>query len=512
MKNPQSRTTNPVPRLLLVILLFTPTESVLVAEVDERTGIWRAVTNDVYIVISGDRVSYYETTKGNEEVGSRATCILVKSNDSRGELEFSIPERADDFTTVSATELTYDSPGNLYPVSVFRAPSLPRSCANALTMREEYHHDPELDFDIVWNQLNDNYAFFAYRGISQQKWNQVYRQYRPKALASEHGEALFAVFSAMLGSTFNEREHDGETMRGDEHIQLSAASEEWNFSIESPGDYRRGRAVLTNPLDGYLKDRIDDAAFEPLVNRGAIWGIYSTFSKLKGSRTGHLLLNSMIDFNPNDSLATGIEDFGVQHSAVTTWMEQVMELANRHHLDRIVVDVRNNLGGFDQIALLIAGYFADQPRLALVKQVRTGGTIDSPELSVPHRELVHPNRTGFAGKVVVLISRHTVSAGETFALAMAQFPHVHLIGESTAGSLSDVLQRHTGNGWVLSLSNEVFHNPAAGQYSFGSALEGKGVQPGKYVFYDAMSHFATGNEEDSMLDVALTTVLPEHEK
>ncbi len=481
-------------------------------ESDSKSGIRRAVTNDVYVVISGDEVEYYETTKGNGGAGSKPTCVHVLNELMHGDLEFAIPNRASDFKRISATELTYDSPGNLYPVSVFRVPSLPDHCAEAVTMRTEYRHAPALDFDIFWNQLNQNYAFFAYRGVTQQDWNQIYKDFRPKALASQNGEALFAVLSGVLESTFGEKNVDGATLRGDEHIQLSASAEGWDFAIESPSEYRRGRAVLTNPLDGYLKHRIDFSGFEPLLNKGAIWGIYSFFCKLTNSDSGYLLLNSMIDFNRDGSLSTGIEDFDVQKSSVGAWMDQVVELANEHELDQIVIDIRNNLGGFDKIALQVASYFADGPRLALVKQVRIGGTIDSPTLSVAHKEVVYPNENHFDGEVAVLISRHTVSAGETFALAMAQFPQVHLIGESTTGSLSDVLQRHTSNGWVLSLSNEVFHDPAAEVYGFDTALEGKGIRPNKYVSYDAMSHFSSENEDDVMLDVALATDWQESEK
>jgi len=121
-----------------------------------KTGIWRAVTNDVFIVISGDEVNYYETTKGNRDVGSQPTCLQIKNDRERGELEFEVPEAVTDFTARSPVELTYDSPGNLYPVSVFRVESLPESCSNSLVMRTRYQHDPELDFDIFWNQFSEN--------------------------------------------------------------------------------------------------------------------------------------------------------------------------------------------------------------------------------------------------------------------------------------------------------------------------------------------------------------------
>lgn len=472
-------------------------------EDSQKTGIWRSVTNDVYIVIAGDQVSYYETTKGNREVGSQSTCLQIQGSHELAELEFAVPDKVADFTSVSPAELTYDSPGNLYPVSIFRVESLPPSCLSLLMIRAQYQHNPELDFDIFWNQLNENYAFFAYRGISQEDWNMAYRDYRAKAVATKDGKALFAVLSDLLQTTFGEREVNSKRLAADEHIELSAALDNWDFSIETAGDYNQGRAVLTNPLTSYLKNRVDFSAFEPLANQGAIWGVYSVFAKLKNRQTGYLLLNSMVDFNTDANAATRIEDFDVQKAAVTKWMNRVIALANEKGLDTMIIDVRNNLGGFDKIALQIAGYFADKPRLALVKQVRVGGTIDDLDLSEAFKQQVYPNETTFDGKIILLISRHTVSAGETFALAMSQFPRVRLVGESTAGSLSDVLQRHTRNGWILSLSNEVFHEPGAETYTFDSALEGKGVQPDQYVPYDAAAQFSPENPQDAILDMIL---------
>jgi C-terminal processing protease CtpA/Prc len=59
--------------------------------------------------------------------------------------------------------------------------------------------------------------------------------------------------------------------------------------------------------------------------------------------------------------------------------------------------------------------------------------------------------------VVELIGPDTVSAGETFTMAlMGRQPRVTRVGENTQGVYSDVLSRHLPNGWRFGLSNEVF--------------------------------------------------------
>ena len=289
--------------LLLVFVSFFVLENVRAAGSDIKSGIWRSVTNDIYVVIDGAGIDYFETTRGSEDVGSQPTCLKMRNRDLDGALEFSVPDSVNDFTLENENKISYDSPGNLYPAYLHRVIELPDSCADAVVLRTEYQHDPGLDFDLFWNQLNENYAFFAYRGITQQNWNQIYRQYYPQALETQNGKSMFALLSEIVSDNFGDRAIDGEKIKADEHIQLSAEMENWSFEIESFDDYRRGKAVLANPLDSYLKDRFDHSAFEPLVNKGAIWGIVSFFAKLKNDNVGYLLLNSMVDFNPDESLS-----------------------------------------------------------------------------------------------------------------------------------------------------------------------------------------------------------------
>lgn len=69
--------------ILVFLFMFAMTDNFLATESDERIGIWRAATNDVYIEISGDDVNYYETTKGNRDSVSRSTCIQIRSDRER---------------------------------------------------------------------------------------------------------------------------------------------------------------------------------------------------------------------------------------------------------------------------------------------------------------------------------------------------------------------------------------------------------------------------------------------
>jgi C-terminal processing protease CtpA/Prc len=78
----------------------------------------------------------------------------------------------------------------------------------------------------------------------------------------------------------------------------------------------------------------------------------------------------------------------------------------------------------------------------------------------------------FEGNVVLLTSRHSVSAAETFTMAlMGRTPRVTRVGENTQGVFSDVLGRRLPNGWRFGLPNEIFLTQS------GESFDGPGIAP-----------------------------------
>jgi len=76
--------------------------------------------------------------------------------------------------------------------------------------------------------------------------------------------------------------------------------------------------------------------------------------------------------------------------------------------------------------------------------------------------------------VMVLTSRFTQSAGETFALALNQFDHIKALGDTTAGSFSDNPNFEMYNGWMFSVSVGDYRAPG------GVTYEGIGLAPDTY--------------------------------
>jgi C-terminal processing protease CtpA/Prc len=103
-------------------------------------------------------------------------------------------------------------------------------------------------------------------------------------------------------------------------------------------------------------------------------------------------------------------------------------------------------------------------------------------------------KSQYTKPVVLLTSRFTQSAGETFSLAMNEMEHVTLMGDTTAGSYSDNPTTEMYNGWMFSLS--------IGDYraADGKSYEGIGTAPDVWI---RTSRQDLLNEKDPALEKAV---------
>lgn len=158
--------------------------------------------------------------------------------------------------------------------------------------------------------------------------------------------------------------------------------------------------------------------------------------------------------------------------------------------DGLVLDIRWNTGGSDSAALGYADLFSDQPRQVGTKVVQTApGTFTGP---VPI-EVRPPGAAGFDMPVILLTSGQTASAAEIFTMALRDLPRVTVMGTETGGDFSDMLLKRLPNGWLISLSHQVYRTPD------GTNHEGRGLPPDLYRPFDAEG-FRAGT--DSLLDEA----------
>ncbi|HLT36897.1 MAG TPA: S41 family peptidase, partial [Enhygromyxa sp.] len=139
-------------------------------------------------------------------------------------------------------------------------------------------------------------------------------------------------------------------------------------------------------------------------------------------------------------------------------------------VDAMIVDIRDNPGGFDPLAQYVAGRFASERALYMTVRKRVGPGRD--EFGEPVEWYVEPSEgRRFTGPVALLTSYATQSAGETFTLAMRRRADIVQVGGPTAGAFSDNIMREAGNGWSYTIS--------VGDYRdhLGDSYEGIGLAP-----------------------------------
>jgi hypothetical protein len=102
----------------------------------------------------------------------------------------------------------------------------------------------------------------------------------------------------------------------------------------------------------------------------------------------------------------------------------------------LVVDLRGNGGGGEDLALELAGRIVDKERVYAVDCFRKEGAKDRLALGPKLERRVAPRRDGwrYGAPVVVLIGQKTMSSAESFAEMLAVCPDVTSVGDRTCGS------------------------------------------------------------------------------
>ncbi|MCO7191081.1 MULTISPECIES: serine hydrolase [unclassified Pseudoalteromonas] len=438
--------------------------------VQKHPGAWQKTAYGEALDITAQSLSRYEF--------NTYACIKVA--------QYSLP-LSDEFEVAQVRlrnkeqlQLTYT--GEVYPHIYDRQASLPEVCQSPLSVSTDA--SPVQVFEYFWHAFNDYYAFFALRDMD---WQAQYAHYRPQVQNEMSDDALFDVLTQMIDPL------------ADGHVSVARTPGHPYFVMKDAPILRAARGTASYYLR-YDMQLSDEQVFSELVldslnvsqqylladsigsfpaelqEKTLLWG------RTKDN-VGVLVINNLSQYS-SDSDADETEHL----DAATVLIDNIMtELADT---DGLILDIRNNIGGDDAIALAIASRFNSSSRLAFNKQAlnRAGqGVLLSQSLNA------HPK--AYTQPVYLLTSQLTISAGEVFAMAMMHLPHVTLLGEETSGALSDMRFFTLPNGWEISLSNEVYRDAQ------GMLYEQKGIQPDISVPAFSMHALESGRFES--YDLAL---------
>lgn len=158
---------------------------------------------------------------------------------------------------------------------------------------------------------------------------------------------------------------------------------------------------------------------------------------------------------PEGNVRYGHLDDAVGYVAIESfrgrdWLGDIDDALRALDVAALVVDIRDNGGGDNGLAVAVAGRFADRERTYGYVRLRDGPAHD--DFTGYIAERVHPAGRRFSGPVAVLTNRRTMSAAEDFLLAMRSIPGVRVIGDTTAGASGGPIVRELPNGWTFQLS------------------------------------------------------------
>ncbi|BBN81403.1 hypothetical protein PA25_13880 [Pseudoalteromonas sp. A25] len=344
-------------------------------------------------------------------------------------------------------------------VGVYRKSNVPTQCDP--TNEPGYSNDAQLNFDFVWQSVDEFQGHLAKRGVD---WQSQYELFSPQINAQDSIEKTLPIVAQMLsalndfhsfilfdnvivetGRKFSKLRSYLDTKHDISLPQLREQIDVLNpLHIDSSIETLYNRAIENYADENGLKSYTNESAMEAAGRALLKWG-------KTPSNMGLLIINQM-DYLSN-------EEIDKQFSLIFEDLKQT---------DGLILDIRTNPGGSDDVALSIAGRFFDKTQVAFKKYAKNAdGQSPTKEISV----VVDESNSRYSKPVYLITSEDTISAAEVFTLAMRSLPNVIHIGEPTQGALSDVLPVVMPAGIMFGVSNETYVDLD------GNEFEASGVPP-----------------------------------
>lgn len=274
------------------------------------------------------------------------------------------------------------------------------SCESLLFKEDMASDKPRDNFEYLWKECRDKYAFMAYKKVD---WQAVYNKYSPKITDDISEDSLFNTMALMLNEL-----RDG-------HVNLISP-----FNISIYPVHQLGQANINNRLieDYYLSKPffITGPFVHSFIDNGRIG--YVQFSSFTGTVT-----HAQLDYI----------------------------LKKYENADGLILDLRGNGGGAAIDIYKIMGRFVNNRTKIFTTKDKSGPGPN--DFSAGLDAFLEPyNGIRFPRKVAVLCDRGTYSAGSYTSLATKALDNVILIGDTTGGGLGMPNGGQLPNGWTYRFS------------------------------------------------------------
>ena len=296
--------------------------------------------------------------------------------------------------------------------------------------------DPERNFKVLWRTFSRRYPFFQLRNVN---WKKQRDTYRSRVTSKTNDDELFEILCQTLSPL-----NDG-------HVELKArATAHRKKRYFNPEQQPRFRQEFTPIEIKKLYKTTEKTLVENCFGRPAATEAWM-LRYCRSRKFGYIKI---------------LELEGVRKRKLTTALDTISR--DFRDLKGIILDIRDNPGGDDGIAIAIINRFCDRKRVAFHRKTKIGaGEDDFTPLKTWYLE--PQGEVQFTGPIVLLTCDSVFSGGEVFALAIKELPHVTIIGDHTNGIFSYQLHKKLPNGWKYRLPYQVYLSADMVCY------EGKGV-------------------------------------
>ncbi|WP_461302968.1 S41 family peptidase [Aureisphaera sp.] len=337
-----------------------------------------------------------------------------------------------------------------------RIGELPELCAAVVP--EAKNIDPLYNFEVFATTVKEHYAFFT---LNKLDWQTLYLQQKSKLNIESTAAELYIVIEETL-ELLNDN-HAFLEATSEVHAVLeqmeSEAPEEEESELKEYGDFQISQLVVDHHIDNEMTQ--DSWLLK--------WGTMH-------ESTGYIVVKAMWLYADLDIPQSLIDEMGFVDAYVTTfhqlnegdYIEKEVEgirpildnaMKDLSHTDQLIIDLRFNGGGQDAVSFEILNRFNDKRRRVVKTKLKVEEGY-SPEQSL----FLEAHPTPYTNPVYVLTSQQTGSAAEAFSICSKPIPHMKRIGTATQGALSTALKKELPNGWVFSISNEVYMDNQGNSY------------------------------------------------
>lgn len=238
-------------------------------------------------------------------------------------------------------------------------------------------------------------------------------------------------------------------------------------------------AVDSRRIDDLSSDEIKDLVIgEPQTK--VVITVFRNNEELDVACIRDSLDSSVYCYTENDCVVMELSSFG--ENTAKECMKYLNDLEN---YNKIIIDLRNNTGGYQTSVKEIAGLFIGDKKVYLRQKDSRGN--ETADLTSCKKTYTNFN------KIVLLTNGNTASAAEVFTICLKeQLPNVTIVGETTYGKGVIQSTNYLLNGGVLKFTTFNWYSPN------GVSIHKTGIKPDIEVKLDdiAYEYYAEMSENE----------------